>query len=841
MNTPPNYPREGSAEVRASQWLEECGRDLRLAIRLSLRNPGFTIVAALTAGLGIGVSTAVFCFINSVLLRQLPVRDPSQVVVIAARVAASTSYKDFSFADYSDLREQSSPAFSEVMGYIPSFAGFAVDGQSDQILASYVSSNFFSGLGVQPFLGRVLEPGDDDRSAVMKPVATLSYDYWQRRFHGDPAVVGKLALVNGKPVAISGVAAKTFKGVFAFMTTDVFVPINQMRAERGSDWASARGAGDIRLLGRMRAHVHASQARAVLQGVAAKLARLYPATNEGVTYDVIPETLARPQPDAATVWPLVLSIAGALGMLVAVVACVNMAALVLTRVKSRAAEMATRLSLGSSKADLTRQVVIENLVLAIPGGLAGGIIAAGLSAGLASMTHPVDYPSFGLDLVLDWRVFAVETALVLVFGCVTGAVAARAVLRSSLNLLLRDRAGNLGLGRSSAGQRRVLVAIQFAASTVLVFATGVFVHVRADAQRMKLGFDPTPLLNVSMDVAQAGYDEIRGKAVYAELLERVRAMPGVESAAYTTAVPFASGNRHARIYTADRSPSHVAEVPEAFLSVVSPGYFQTMSIPILRGRAFDNTDQEARLPVAVVNQTMAERVWPHQDAVGKSFRQAADSPVWFRVVGVARDAMYLNPFVSSQSFFYVPIAQQYEPARTLQVRSSGPPMALAASLYPLLHTVAPGVPIASMLTMRQQLQGVNGFYLFNVNANMAAVLAVIGLSLAAVGIYGVLSHSTARRTREIGVRMALGATPLNVQRLILTEGARLFGIGAAVGVALSMALGAALVQVLPAVRGLDLLSLLAAVLVVSATALLACAIPARRATSSSPSEALRHD
>jgi putative ABC transport system permease protein len=827
--------------MRLSNWLQGALRDIRYGMRTLAKNPLFTIISVLALGLGIGVNTAIFSIVNCVLLRQLPVRDPQQLVVIAGNAKGSSQFSDFSYPDFLDYRSQSGAAFSDMLGYLPRSSGFVADGKPEQVFATYVSYNFFSMLGIRPYIGRVVEPEDGESTTSSNPVAVLSYSYWQRRFNGDLSVIGKSAFLDGNLVTIIGVTPKGFHGAFAFMDADLFTPMTQMILVEKCGCAVVRGPGNMRALGRLRPGVDLSQARAVLQLISTRLSEQYPNTNKGISYEVFPEPLARPQADAAAVWPLVLSIAMALAIVVLVLACANVATLLLARANVRQTEMAVRLTLGAGRTRLVRQLIIENLLLTLVGGVVGTLLGVGASRTLSAMSRPVDFPTFNLDLTFDWRVFLFGFALTAILGFVLGIIPARAVWRSNLSLVLHEGSQTATRGRKASLAGNILVAVQLAASTILLSATGTFIHSLRNAERTNLGFDSHNVLNFSLDVSQAGFDEQKGREFYAKLLDGVRELPGVKSVAYASGVPFASGFKHSQTHLDGQTFLPGESAPVSFYNEVSPDYFKVMKIAVLQGRSFTDADDARASRVAIVNKIMAERFWPGQNPIGKRFRRTAIDTSWLEVVGIAADAKYISPTPGFRSYYYVPILQHYQASRTLQLRTNLPPDALARLVLGKIQGLEPNLPVGLVLTMDQQLQGINGFYLFHINANSSAVLGCLGLVMAVIGVYGVVSHATSRRIREVGVRLALGAAPSEILKMFLSQGLRLVLIGVGSGMVLSLILEVVVTPLLPFVGAIDVLSLGVTLVLLTGTALLASYFPARRMTYTDPIAALRHE
>jgi predicted permease len=812
--------------------------DLRYGLRMLAKNPGLTAAVVLTLALGIGANTAMFSVLNSLLLRPLPVTNPEQLVALATRIKGSSELHDLSYPDFLDCGNQAT-AFSDMLAYEVGNDGLAADNRADRVMTSYVSGNYFSMLGIQPALGRLIEVGEGQKPGA-DPVLVLGYSYWQRRFSGDPRVVGKAVLVDGRSVTVVGVVPQQFRGAFSLAETDVYLPISQLALQDKGFWTArgARGVGGLRVLARVKPDVSLKQARASLDVVARRLAQQYPETDKNVSMEAYPERLARPQPSAVDAWPPMVAVFSSLGLIVLLVASINVANILLVRANAREGEMAIRSALGAGRGRLVRQLLTETVMLALMGGAAGILLSTWVSKLLSSICTPIDLP-FQMDFHPDWRVFAYAFGITLLAGAVVGLIPARRAWRSNLNVILheggRAPSGSLRLQR----KRNTLVVLQVGASMVLLILAGLFVRSLEKAEHMDLGFDPHHILNLSMDLHQIGFDEGQGTRFYQELAARVRALPGVESATYAYSWPLCHYYRSASVYIEGQAPLPGQAAQEVVYNIVDPAYFNTLRIPILRGRAFTDTDNDQGQRVAIINQAMADRFWAGRDPLGKRFSMEPKSPL-LEVVGVARNAKQATPTPQMPPYFYVPVSQNYSSQLTLQVRAPLPPEMLRLEVEGHVHALASDLPVFDVRTMDEALQGAGGFFLFRLGANVAAGLGILGLLLAVIGVYGVVSYAASRRTREIGIRIALGARNHDILRMVLRQGVWLVGTGLLGG--LFVALGVTRVaSSLLVISTMDPVTFVVAPLLLGGIGLLACYLPARRATKVDPMEALRYE
>ncbi len=833
--------KESYRDRRGLPWLETLVRDVRFGLRMLAKSPALTAILVITLALGIGVNAAVFSIVNSFLIRPLPVPNPQQIVVLAShQQGAPMGASNFSYADLADFRKQAADTFSDLFVYAPFPIGLSIDGRADEITVSCVSGNYFSALGLKPALGRLFLPDEGERPGD-SPYLVLAYSYWQTRFGGDRGVIGKQIRVNGNPATIIGVAPEGFHGTYSILDMAGYLPLSMfVQGPELDGLFTVRQMRALRAMGRLKPGVSVAQAQSAVDVIAGRLANQYADADKGISIRVVPEKLSRPSPDIGTMIPVVAGLFLLLAGLVLLLACLNVANILIARATVRQREMAVRSALGADRTRLMRQVLTEAILLALLGGAAGVILGAWASGSIGSML-PRTNPPFHFDFSFDWRVFAYTLGAALLTGFGVGIWPALRAARTNLNAVLHEGGRSDSAGASRHRLRSALVVIQVAGSLALLVVAGLFVRSLDRAERGYLGFDPSHVLNVIVDPNEIGYDEAHTKAFYRELEDRVRALPGVQSATLAFNFPMGAFS-DGRPIEVEGHPLPVGQQPPVVLfNQVDPAYFETMRVPLLRGRAFANSDGEAAPPVAIVNQTMAEKFWPAQDAIGKPFRVVGSKGSFAEIVGIAGNGKYMIMGEPPQPFFYLPLAQSYTSLRTIQIRSSVPPESLLLEVQQEIRNLAPDLPIFDAETMEQVLAGANGYFVYRFGATMAGVMGFIGLILAVVGVYGVMSFSMAQRTREIGIRMALGANRRDVLRLVLRQGLTIVIAGVAAGIVCGWALTRAMGRLAAGPSGAGPLIFGGAALVLMCVALLACWIPARRAMRVDPMIALRYE
>jgi predicted permease len=816
-------------------------QDLRYASRQLWAQWTFTLLVVLTVSLGIGANTAVFSMVNG-FHRPLPVHDPDRIVVLAAQTKGDeTGFRyRLSLLQIIDIRHQATQ-FSDVFGADINQGGMSISGRAYPFLYNYVTGNFFTALGVVPALGRLFQPGEGEHPGS-EPLLVLSYSFWQKHLGGRPDIVGQTIRLDGVDTRVIGITPPEFHGTYEGLDPEGYAPLSNLnRKELFTD----RDRRALTTFARLKPGVSIREAQSAMEVLGSRFEQQYPVSDKGITFHVIPETDARPVPlsSVAESFPLIRGFMLLLAAVVLALACMNVANLLLVRATIRQRELAIRAALGSGRARLIRQALTESLLLAALGAVGGLIVGKWWSDGFAgSIDLATDLPTL-LDFSFDWRVFTYALAASVVTGLLIGIWPALRASRTDAGAALHDgsRGDTGGPGRQRV--RSLLVIGQVAGSLVLLIIAGLFIRTLQQAQYLKLGFEPGHLLNVRMDPQWAGYDEPRTKDFYRELERRVSALPGVQSASLAFSVPMGYYNTARLVSVEGRPVSPDTQPPMIGCNMVDAPYFDTLQTRILRGRAFTESDDEHAPRVVILNQTMAARYWPGEDAIGKRLRIGAQDSALWEVVGIAEDGKYVSVSEKPLPYFYVPMAQSPISMRVLQVRSFGSPEEMSARVEREIRLMDADLPIMDLQTMRRSLNGLGGFLLLRLGASQAASMGLLGLILAIVGVYGVVSYGAAQRTREIGVRMAMGARPADVLSLVFAHGVTLVGGGVALGLLLSIALVRVLrgLVLIGNVIGFDPVAFLGVTLLLTAISLGACYIPARRAMKVDPMVALRHE
>ena len=835
--------KEECRDMRHTNYIHDFLHDLRFGLRMLRKSPGFTIVAVLTLALGIGANTALFGVVDSLLLRPLPVENPSQLTVLAFRQGNGPLLTQFSIADFHDIRSQTTGAFSDMLGFQLGFDGLSLEGKADRALTAYVSGNFFSMLGLKPYLGRLILPSEG-KTPGADPVIVLSYSYWKAHFGSERAIIGKRILVNGRPNTVVGVAPEGFYGLYPAPGVQAYLPLAMVGSDEPGwpdDLMVNRILQNLYVLGRLRPGSSLQSAGAALNVTARRLAGQYPESDKGMTLSVYSERFARPDPGTAGTLMKVAALFLTLVAMVLLLACANIANLLLVRATGREREMAVRAALGAGRNRLVRQMLTESILLALLGGLAGLLL--GLWGGRAITSIDLHQAvEVHLYSGFDWRIFVYSFAAALLTGVFVGMVPALRASRTDISAALHESGRSIAAGKNRL--RSGLVVLQVAGSLMLLVIAGLFARSLVAVQHSNLGFDPQNVVELTMDPTEVGFNETQGLAFYNSVLARINALPGVQSAALTSTVPMGNYGSNDYVKVSDYQNPLGQGLPLVFYGVVSHGFFETMHIPILQGRSFTNGDVSGSPYVAIVNRAFANRFWPKQNPIGKHFAKVsgATNPP-FEVVGVAKDSRFSGMTGPIGAFFYLPLAQDYAlgTLQTLQIRSAAPPDAVIREAQSVVRGLAPDLPLFSIQTMEEGLDTLNGFLLFQLGAGIAAALGLLGLILAMVGVYGVISYSTSQRTHEIGIRVALGAQQAEILRMILGQGLVIVAMGLIVGSAAAFAFARLISNFLVGVSPADPATYSIVTIALGLVALLACYIPARRAMRVDPMVALRYE
>jgi putative ABC transport system permease protein len=815
---------------RRYNMLGDIWQDLRYAVRMLGKNPGFALTAVLTLGLGLGANTAIFSLINTALLRPLPVERPDRLVTLN-----DGTYRGmlpaFSYPNYKDFRDRND-VFSGFMGYRFAQLSLSHDGVNERLWGFLVTGNYFETLGVKAALGRVIS-AEDDRLPGAHPVAVISYKCWRQRFGGEAGVIGKNVIVNGQGYTIIGVAQPGFSGTEVIVAPEMWFPMTmQAQIELGSQWLDDRERKAVTLMGRLKPGVGVRQAQTALNSIASQLEREYPDINKGMQVELFSPGLIGSGMRGA-----ILGFAGLLMIVVGMallLVCANLANLLLARATERRHEIAVRLALGASRFRVIRQLLTESLLLALAGGVLGFLLAVWLAKLATALKLPIDVPVV-TELQVDIRVFIYACLVSLGAGLLFGLLPAWQATKTDLSSVLKNDASFSSLHRSRL--KSGLIIMQVALSLALLIGGGLMVRALLQAQTINLGYEPQRAIEMSFDLRLQGYDSAQGREFQKRLLQRVRALPGVESAAMANIIPVDLHISSQSVFIEGQEPSRSANAPRALTSDITPGYFKAMDTRLLRGRDFTEYDDDKAVRTAIVNESFARRFWPGEDPIGKRFAMGDPESPKMQVVGVAQDGKYTGLTENKWAFVYRPQWQYRVGATTMVVRAEADPQKVIVLVRRELHQLDPNMPVASARPLVERLS--LALLPARIVASALGGFGVVALLLAAIGIYGVMSYTVSRRTREIGVRMALGARRGDILKLIMTHGMALTLIGVAIGLLAATGLARLMKGVLFGVSASDPLTYLGLAALLTLIALLACYIPARRATKVDPMVALR--
>ena len=822
---------------RRSNMIVDFWQDLRYGARILMKNRGFTAAAVFTLALGISANITIFSIISEFFFKPLPVKDPDQLVLVLQKSAVWKMPHGHSWLDFRDYRERLE-VFSEMLAVAMDPAHLSVAGQQpEREWIETVSGNYFSMLGVEPKLGRLFHREEGEKPGA-DPIIVLSHDYWQTKFGGDPSAIGKVINVNGHPFTIVGVTPETFGSAQWSMAPKAFVPASMLgQARRGGEkLLQARAAPIFKVMARLKPGVTLARAGAAVEIVAKQLAGEYPEEHKEAKVFVAREQYCRPEPSFVEFMPLAGSVFMVMVGLVLLIACANVANLMFSRAVGRASEIAIRTAIGANRGRLIRQLLAESILLAVIAGVAGFLLAKWSGNLLGGLMPAGDIPTRA-EGNWDWRVFVYTFLMSALAGVVTGLAPALRATRFDLQTTLKEGGGAL-LASSRHLFRSGLVISQVAICVVTLIAGGLFVRSLQQVARMDLGFRADHLLLASLDLGLQGYDEARQKQFHRQLLDRLKDMPGVRSASLASNVPFGYNFEIAQI-AAEEKAGDKDSFTAVHANYVTPDYLTTMGAALLSGRSFTHRDSETAPKVAIINAFMAERLWPGQDALGKRFKWGLDGDFW-QVVGVARNARYVMIGEEPRPFFYAPLAQRHASPVTLHLWADGAPAALAPAVRDVLRQLDANLPIYNVRTMEEHLND-SAFAMMPLRfgAVLAGAQGLLGLFLAAIGLYGVVSYVVSRRTREIGVRVALGARSFDIVRLVVRDGLRLTLIGLSIGLLVSLGFTAILAKVLYGLTPAAAPVFAAAVVLLASVATLACYLPARRAAKVDPMVALR--
>jgi predicted permease len=810
--------------------MDRLRQDLVVSARRLRKAPGFTIAAVVTLALGIGANTAIFSAVNALLLRPLPVDHPENLAFINVR-GAKQEFPTLSYPNYKDYRDRNN-VFTGLACYRFAPASLSQgDSNNARIWAEEVTGNYFDVLGVAAIRGRALQPSDDVTRGG-HPVATITYASWQKRFGGVPDIVGKHIKINGMDYSIAGVLPKGFVGVDFVFTPEFFLPMSMVKQiEPGSDWIDERGDFNLFTVGRLKAGVTMPQAEASLNSIAGALGKEYPKEDGGLKIVLSPPGLFGSFL-RATMSGFSIALLGVAG-LVLLIACVNLASLLLARAADRRRETAIRLALGAARGRLIRQLLTESVMLATLGGIAGLLLAKWLMALLAVWSPPIDVPVIPV-VDIDFRVAIFAMAVSLLTGVLFGLAPALQSTRPQLAPALKNESVGERLRKFQI--RDIMVSGQVALSVVLLVGSVLVVRSLQHALSVNMGFEPRGAASVSFDLSLQGYDETRAREFERRVMERVRSMPGIESAGFISGLPLSLNWNNSYIYIEGKPAPPPSEVPLAAMYNVSPGYLRAARTKLIAGRDFDYSDRkDARM--IVVNESFVRQLLPGENPLGKRIRVGSVDGPWSEIIGVMGDGKYRSLGETPMIAVFQSTEQRYTSNVTVVARSQMPESQVVALLRRAVNELDSGMPIYDAGSLTDQLQLV--LFPAKIAAGVLGAFGLLAIVLASTGVYGIMAYAVARRTREIGIRMALGARSSEVARVVLSHTAILITAGTAVGLGLSLAAGRVFSQILYGVSATDPITYVFAIGLMALVAFAACWFPARRAVRVDPITALR--
>ncbi|HKN23650.1 MAG TPA: ABC transporter permease [Candidatus Acidoferrum sp.] len=807
--------------------------DIRYAFRMLAKTPGFTLVAVLTLALGIAANSTIFSWISSTLLNPIPgVPHTSDLVTVNRGERSDHPSPPFSYLDLRDLQDRSR-SFSGLLGYHDDYMSLTGAGKPERIYGALTTANYFDVLGLRPIIGRGFLP-EEERLRTGAAVALISYSVWENHFARDPLVVGKTLQINRHPYTIIGVTPREFQGCKTGLRTDIWIPLTMDRPVWGSSRPEDRSNFWLNVLGKVRPGITERQAQVELNLLMQEIAEHFPDEHRDSPNQITLDPLWR-SPFGINVYlyktlPMLLGLAAVLLLL----ACANVANLLLVRSVARRREIAIRLALGASRGQLIRQLLVESLMLSMAGGVVAVLITIWTAHSLGALFPPSTLP-LSHNARLDQRVLLATTAISILAALVFGILPALRSSNMPVQAVLKEEASSASLAFHKSRLSSSLVVAQIALSLVLLVCAGLFTRSLQKAQQSDPGFDAEHVLLASYELAPAGYTRDSGIAFNRQVLVKLAALPGIETVTLADFSPL-SFSIHSEYFQLEGYVPQPHESMEISDALVGPSYFHALRTTLISGRDFTEQDARESQPVAIVNQVLADRYWPGQDVIGK---QIFDGDQRFTVVGLARNAKYRLLTYAPEPVIYMPLFQTYRATQdtTIHLRVLGDPKAFGLSVEQAVHELNPELPVFNVNPLKVTMK--LGSILERVAAVFAGSFGFLAMLLAAVGIYGVVAYTTRQRTREIGIRMALGAQKGQIYQLVLRQAFVLTLAGLVIGTAVSLVLTSLLRNQLYGVSSADAFTFAAVALLLSAVSLLACHIPAHRATKIEPNVALR--
>jgi len=807
------------------------------------KSPGFTFVAVLSLALGIGANTAIFTIINAVFLHPLPVEEPSRLAEMFTRdtltfnANANFQLTGTSLPNYEDYRDQNNAFTGLATVTFPIPLNWGGQAEPQQLNASLASGNFFDVLGIKPYRGRTFI-ADGDKKVGGNPEVVLSYSLWARKFGSDDKFIGQTILLNGTPYTVVGIAPPSFKGIVSLGRPDLlWIPITMrdyVLTGQLKDWENNRRFRWLSIVGRLKPQLDLDQARAAMKTIAVSLEKEYPRDNKGRTVELFSLNESalgiNQRKQFSLAGGVLMSVVG----LVLLIACVNLANLLLAQASKREKELSIRAAMGAGRARLVRQLLTESTVLSLMGGVAG-LLVAYWGRNLLWSFRPPFLLDGSIDLSFDARVLGFTLLISMFTGLIFGIIPAIKASGTDINEVLKTGGRGGALGWTHNRLRGLLVISEIALALVALVGSGLFLRSMQNAQKFNPGFESQNLLQMNFDLGALRYDADHGQQFFRDAIERAKTVPGVLSASVSSNGVFGGGLAGTIFREGEQTDPNNRGTLVGF-DDVTPGHFATMRIPLISGRDFTDFDREKTTRVAVINEAMARAIWPDQDAIGKRFAIVSD-PVLLQVIGVVGTTVVGQIGEDPQPVAYLPMRQQYSPFGTLVVRTNTNPEPLIGPVRAQIQPIDKNLAFTNAQTV-QQILG-QGLWAARMGAALLGLFGALALILASIGIYGVLAYSVAQRTSEIGLRMALGAQPRQVLALVLRQGMLLALIGATAGILVALPVARQAAGLLYGVSATDPLTYVGITLLLMAVALLACYLPARRATRIDPLVALR--
>ena len=808
-------------------------QDMRYGLRVLLKSPGFFTIAILTLALGIGANSTIFSWINSTVLNPIPgVQHASRYVAVSIN---GRDQNPLSYPDYRDLRDRNQSLSSFVAASNTSMS-LTSNGRPERVWGILASANYFDSLGVHPILGRGFLPAEDTQPGGA-PVVVISYRLWQTHFGGDRSVIGQSVQIDRHPFQIVGVAPEGFVGTQTGLNYDLWVPITMVGDFYSVDATDfllhQRGSAWLLCIGHLKPDVSVSQAQSDLSMLMTQIAAQFPKEHVGKS-EIIVSPLWRAPFSANYYLHTILFLLLAISGVVLLLACANVANLLLVRSVSRRREMAIRLSIGATRGRLIRQLLAENLILSVCGGAIAMLLTVWTAGMLGSSVPPVAEIPLAMTVTADRTVLFATFMVSILTGIIFGILPALRSSRLQPTHVLKEEGGSTSGGVHKGRLSNILVVAQVAMSLLLLVCAGLFMRSIQQAQHFNPGFNPHHVLLESYDLSGLGYNRNSGMQFHRQLYEKLQAIPGIESATIAGWIPLGFDISSYSVQIEGYVPQPHESMDIGYADI-APRYLHTMQIPLISGREFTTSDIDGSQPVAIVNSAFVKHYWPHQQAIGERVQAAG---IWYNVVGVAENSDYNELGQKPQPFLYLPFFQDYNRRCAIYVRVAGDPLASVGPVQAAVHSLDADMPLFNLTTLDSRVQ------LSTTTQRLAGTFVggfgALALILAGIGIYGVLAYTTRQRTHEMGIRMALGANPLDVLRLVLRQGLTLAALGLVIGLAASLGLTRALSSQLFGISATDPLTFMAVACLVLAVAFLACYVPARRAMRTDPIVALRH-